>query len=68
MEAQFMRKFIIFTLFNAISYAQESPKYLFDDLYFADLSVHIFEGKIYIIRLMTFRLMLKMPPTVHILT
>ena len=43
-----MRKFIIFTLFSAIGYAQESPKYLFDDLYFADPSVHVFDGKIYI--------------------
>lgn len=63
-----MRKFIIFTLFNAIGYAQESPKYLFDDLYFVDPSVHVFDGKIYIIRLMTFILMLKIPPTAHILT
>lgn len=43
-----MRKLIILTLFSAIGYAQESPKYLFDDLYFADPSVHVFDGKIYI--------------------
>lgn len=43
-----MRKFMIITLFSAIGYAQESPRYLFDDLYFADPSVHIFNNKIYI--------------------
>lgn len=43
-----MRKLLILSLFSAIVYAQESPKYLFDDLYFADPSVHVFDGKIYI--------------------
>lgn len=27
-----MKKFMIFFLFTAIGYAQENPKYLFDDL------------------------------------
>lgn len=39
---------MIITLFSAIGYAQESPRCLFDDLYFADPSVHIFNNKIYI--------------------
>ena len=43
-----MRKALVFSLFSAMLFAQESPKYLFDDLYFADPSVHIFDNKIYI--------------------
>lgn len=43
-----MRKALVFSLFSAIFFAQESPKYLFEDLYFADPSVHIFDNKIYI--------------------
>ena len=43
-----MRKLLILSLFGAIVYAQESPRYLFNDLYFADPSVHVFDGKIYI--------------------
>jgi beta-xylosidase len=43
-----MKNSVIFLLFSAIGYAQENPKYLFNDLYFADPSVHVFNKKIYI--------------------
>lgn len=43
-----MKKIFAFLLFSQIAYAQEIPKYLFDNLYFADPSIHIFDNKIYI--------------------
>lgn len=44
-----MQRFFILSLFlYQIFYSQEKPKYIFNDLYFADPSVHIFNNKIYI--------------------
>lgn len=43
-----MKKIFTFLLFSQISYAQEAPRYLFDDLYFADPSAHVFNNKIYL--------------------
>ncbi len=43
-----MRKFAVFIFCSAIGYAQEKPKYLFDGLYFADPSAHVFNGTIFI--------------------
>lgn len=39
---------IILLFFYQILYSQESPRYLFDGLYFADPSAHVFNGRIYI--------------------
>ncbi|MBD8082670.1 glycoside hydrolase family 43 protein [Chryseobacterium caseinilyticum] len=43
-----MKKIFAFIIFSQNFYAQEAPKYLFNDLYFADPSVHVFNNKIYI--------------------
>ncbi|SFT74438.1 Glycosyl hydrolases family 43 [Chryseobacterium formosense] len=43
-----MGKAFVLSFMCAIGYAQENPKYLFDDLYFADPSTRIFDDKIYI--------------------
>ncbi|WP_312399935.1 glycoside hydrolase family 43 protein [Chryseobacterium sp.] len=43
-----MKKILAFVLFSSFAYSQEMPRYLFDELYFADPSIHIFNNKIYI--------------------
>lgn len=43
-----MKKIFTFLLFSQLVYSQQSSRYLFDDLYFADPSIHIFNNKIYI--------------------
>lgn len=43
-----MKKIFAFLLLSQIACAQEIPKYLFDNLYFADPSIHVFDNKIYI--------------------
>ncbi|MFP3594162.1 glycoside hydrolase family 43 protein [Chryseobacterium sp. SIMBA_038] len=43
-----MKKILSFLLLSQLAYSQETPRYLFDDLYFADPSIHIFNNKIYI--------------------
>lgn len=43
-----MRKALALVLFGQFLFAQEKPQYLFEELYFADPSVHVFNKKIYI--------------------
>lgn len=43
-----MKKMFTFLLFSQLVHSQQSPRYLFDDLCFADPSIHVFNNKIYI--------------------
>jgi len=43
-----MKKAFVLLLFTQTVFAQQNPRYLFSDLYFADPSIHIFNNKIYI--------------------
>lgn len=43
-----MKKAFFLLLFTQTVFAQQNPRYLFDNLYFADPSIHVFNNKIYI--------------------